>query len=323
MAELTYREAGRRSLAEALARDPAVWTLGVGLGAGGMFGQYRELQSEFGQARVVDAPISEAAMLGVAVGAALQGTRPVVELGLGGFALCAMDELVNQAAKLRYMAGGQLRVPLVLRQPIGLGQAAAAQHSQSLEAWYVHVPGLVVVAPATPADNYALLRAAIACDDPVVYLEHQGLWTMTGEVDVTVSTLLGKARLVRAGDALTLVSWSAQLHEAARAAELLANQGVGIELLDLRTLYPWDQAAVAASVAKTGRLLVVHEAVQCAGLGAEIAATIADRCFAQLKAPVRRLGAPRMPVAYAPPLEQAFKITAERDIVPAIEAMLG
>jgi pyruvate dehydrogenase E1 component beta subunit len=323
MAELSYLEAGRLALAEALRADPAVWALGEDLGRGGVFGQYAGLQAEFGPARVVDTPISEAAMMGVAVGAALLGTRPVVELRFADFALCATDELVNQAAKARFMLGGQVRVPLVARQPIGMWRASAAQHSQSLEAWYAHIPGLVVLAPATPADNYALLRAAIRCDDPVVYLEHKNLWQLTGEVEPGEGLPIGRARILRPGDAVTLVTWSAMVHECARAADLLANQGIGVELIDLRSLWPWDEDLVAASVERTGRLVVAHEAVRVGGFGAEVAATIAERCGRALRAPIQRLGAPRAPVAYAPPLEQQLRITAERDILPAVEAMLN
>jgi pyruvate dehydrogenase E1 component beta subunit len=238
------------------------------------------------------------------------------------FALCAIDELVNQAAKARYMFGGQTRVPLVVREPIGMWRSSAAQHSQSLEAWYAHVPGLVVVTPATPADNKALLQAAIRADDPVVYMEHKNLWGLKGEVPETGEVgELGKARVVRAGNDVTLVSWSAMVHEAAKAAELAADGGISVELIDLRTLWPWDRDAVLASVSRTGRMLVVHEAVAVAGFGAEIAATVAEELFERLKAPVRRLGAPRVPIGYAPSLEDQVKIFAERDILPAIRAL--
>ena len=324
MAELTYLEAGLAAIAEEMRRDPRVWRLGEDLGRGGVFGQYKGLIEEFGPARVVDTPISEACIMGAAVGAAMMGTRPVVEMRFSDFALCAVDELVNQAAKARFMFGGQTRVPLVVREPIGMWRSSAAQHSQSLEAWYAHVPGLVVVTPATPADNKALLKAAIRVDDPVVYMEHKNLWGLQGEVpeDDAVGEL-GRARVVRAGGDLTLVSWSAMVHEAAKAAELAADQGIGVELIDLRTLWPWDREAVLASVSKTGRLLVVHEAVAVAGFGAEVAATVAEELFHRLQAPVRRLGAPRVPIGYAPSLEDQVRIFADRDILPAIRALAG
>jgi pyruvate dehydrogenase E1 component beta subunit len=323
MAELSYLEAGLAALTLEMRRDPRVWALGEDLGRGGVFGQYKGLIEEFGSARVVDTPISEACIMGAAVGAAMMGTRPVVEMRFSDFALCAVDELVNQAAKARYMFGGQTRVPLVVREPIGMWRSSAAQHSQSLEAWYAHIPGLIVVTPATPADNKALLRAAIRADDPVVYMEHKDLWGLKGAVPEEDEVgELGKARLVRGGGDVTLVSWSAMVHEAARAAELAAGEGIAVELIDLRTLWPWDREAVLASVARTGRLLVAHEAVAVAGFGAEIAATVAEELFDRLRAPVRRLGAPRVPIGYAPSLEDQVRIRAERDILPALRALV-
>jgi pyruvate dehydrogenase E1 component beta subunit len=307
MAALTYLEAGRAALAEEMRRDARVWALGEDLGRGGVFGQYKGLVEEFGPARIADTPISEATIIGAAVGAALVGTRPVVEMRFSDFALCAVDELVNQAAKARYMFGGQGRVPLVVREPIGMWRSSAAQHSQSLESWYAHIPGLVVVTPATPADNYGLLRAAIQCEDPVVYMEHKDLWALSGDVDADAGPApLGKARIAREGRDVTLVTWSKMVHTALEAA---AGEGASLEVIDLRTLFPWDCETVFASVRKTGRLLVVHEAVTIGGFGAEIAATVAEECFSALKAPVRRLGAPRIPIPYAPPLEDLCKIT--------------
>jgi acetoin:2,6-dichlorophenolindophenol oxidoreductase subunit beta len=324
MAELTYALAAKRALAEAMRRDPAVWALGEDLGRGGVFGQYQGLQEEFGPARVVDTPISEAAIMGAAVGAAMMGTRPVVEMRFADFALCAVDELVNQAAKARFMFGGQARVPLVVRQPVGMWRSSAAQHSQSLEAWYTHIPGLVVVMPATPADNYGLLAAAIRCDDPVVYMEHKGLWPLTGEVpDGEGEVELGRARVVRRGSDITVVTWSAMVHEAASAAAIAAAEGIEVELVDLRTLWPWDQEMVLASVERTGRLLVVHEAVAVGGFGAEIAAVAGETLFGRLKAPVKRLGAPRVPIGYAPTLESEVRIEAARDILPTLRALVG
>lgn len=307
MTRMSYREAARLALAEEMRRDPRVWALGEDLGRGGVFGQYQGLQEEFGPERVVDTPISEAAIMAVAVGAAMAGTRPVVEMRFSDFALCAIDELVNQAAKARYMFGGQCRVPLVVREPIGMWRSSAAQHSQSLEAWYVHIPGLVVLAPATPADNRALLKAAIRCDDPVVYLEHKNLWPLEGEVPEAEEVAeIGRARRLRFGNDLTLVSWSATVHAAAEAAETLADEGIDVDLLDLRSLWPWDKEAVLESAARTGRLIVAHEAVRVSGFGAEIAATVAE----ELGIPVARLGAPRIPVPYSPPLEAELQVTA-------------
>jgi pyruvate dehydrogenase E1 component beta subunit len=318
--ELTYLEASTTALAEEMSRDERVWALGEDLGRGGLFQQYHGLQEAFGPKRIVDAPISESAILGVAVGAALLGMRPVAEMRLCDFAVCATDELVNQAAKCRYMFGGQGRIPLVVRQPCGIGQSTAAQHSQSLESWYVHVPGLVVLAPATPADNYGLLKAAIRSDDPVVYFEHKRLWPTTGEVEIGSEPLpIGTAARRREGTDLTIVAWSSMVADAERAAEILWSEDrVSAEVLDLRSLWPWDEAAVLESAARTGRLLVAHEAVRAAGFGAEVAATVAE----QLAVPIRRVGAPRVPMPYSPPLEAEIRVT-EADVVGAARAMLG
>jgi acetoin:2,6-dichlorophenolindophenol oxidoreductase subunit beta len=323
MTEMTYLDAGRRAVAEEMRRDPNVWALGEDLGRGGVFGQYRGLAEEFGSERIADTPISEACIMGAAVGAAMTGTRPIVEMRFSDFALCAVDELVNQAAKARYMFGGQMRVPMVVREPMGMWRSSAAQHSQSLESWYTHIPGLVVVAPATPADNLGLLKSAVRNDDPVVYLEHKDLWGLTGPVpDREHLTPLGQADIVRAGDAVSLVTWSAMRHASAAAAEALAGEGIAVELIDLRTLWPWDRDTVFASVEKTGRLLVVHEAVAVSGFGAEIAASVAENLHDRLKAPVRRLGSPRIPIAYAPTMEQMARVS-EESIVDAVRALVA
>ena len=317
MALMSYAQAAATALAEAMRADRNVVALGEDLGRGGIFGQYRGLQQEFGAERVIDTPISEATIMGAAVGMALAGLRPVVEMRVVDFALCAMDELVNQAAKNRYMFGGQGRVPLVARMPIGLWTASAAQHSQSLEAWFAHIPGLVVACPATPQDNYGLLTAALACGDPVAYLEHKELWGLEGEVDTSATIELGRARVAREGRDLTLVTWSRTLHESLAAASTLAGEGIDCEVIDLRTLWPWDRDTVLASCAKTRRLLVAHEAVQAAGFGAEIAASVAE----ELGCPVRRLGAPRIPVGYALTLESQARVGADR-IAAAARAFL-
>jgi len=322
MTSMTYSDASRAAVAEEMRRDPNVWALGEDLGRGGVFGQYKGLVEEFGPERISDAPISEACIMGAAVGAAMMGTRPIVEMRFSDFALCAMDELINQAAKARYMFGGQTRVPLVVREPIGMWRSSAAQHSQSLEAWYAHIPGLVVACPATPADNKGLLKSAIRCDDPVVFMEHKGLWPLEGEVPDGEDVLVpfGEARMVREGRDVTIVSWSGQVHACARAAETLGNRGIEAEVIDLRTLWPWDRARVLGSVEKTGRLLVVQESVQVAGFGAEVAATVAEALHGALKAPIKRLGAPRVPISYAPPLEDAVRV-GEDMIVAAAESL--
>jgi pyruvate dehydrogenase E1 component beta subunit len=312
--EVSYLEAGKQALAEEMRRDAKVWALGEDLGRGGVFGQYRGLVDEFGAERICDTPISEAAIMGAAVGAAMMGTRPVVEMRFSDFALCAVDELVNQAAKARYMFGGQARVPVVVREPIGMWRSSAAQHSQSLEAWYTHIPGLIVIAPATPADNKGLLKAAIRCDDPVVYMEHKDLWGLAGEVsdDAEATVPIGEARHVTEGDDVTIVTWSAMVHVCAKAAATLATEGIGADVIDLRTLWPWDEAAVLASVRRTGRLILVHEAVGVGGFGAEVAAHVGEAAFDHLKAPVKRLAAPRIPISYAPPLENLVRVTPEQ-----------
>jgi pyruvate dehydrogenase E1 component beta subunit len=297
--------------------DPRVVVLGEDVGRGGVFAQYRGLREAFGPQRVIDTPISESTIFGAAVGMALNGLKPVVEMRVIDFALCAMDEVVNQAAKARYMFGGQGRVPLVARMPIGLWAASAAQHSQSLEAWFAHVPGLVVVTPATPADNYALLHAALASGDPVVYMEHKELWGLQGEVPEGQRAALGEAAVRRSGTDLTLVTWSRTVHAALEAAAAAAQAGVSVEVVDLRTIWPWDREAVLASCAKTGRLLVAHEAIRAGGFGAEIAATVAEA----LQIPVRRLGAPRVPVGYSKPLEDEARVGADR-ILAAITALV-
>jgi len=306
MIETTYADAAVRAVAHEMQADPRVVVLGEDVGRGGIFGQYKGLQPRFGTDRIIDTPISEAAIMGAGVGMALAGLKPVVEMRVVDFALCGMDELVNQAAKNRFMFGGQGRVPLVARMPGGIWDASAAQHSQSLEAWFAHLPGVVVVCPSTPQDNFSLLRAAIACEDPVVYIEHKSLWGTRGPVDETLAVPLGRAARLRSGDALTMVSWSRQVQVCAEACETLAQEGIAVDLIDLRTLWPWDRAAVLDSCGRTGRLLVVHEAVQAAGFGAEVAATAAEATGCR----IARLGAPRIPVGYAPVLEAQSRVTA-------------
>ena len=313
MALMTYAQAAATALGDLMRVDARVIALGEDLGRGGVFGQYRGLQTEFGAQRVIDTPISEATIMGAAVGMALAGLRPVVEMRVIDFALCAIDEIVNQAAKNRFVFGGQGRVPLVMRMPIGIWSASAAQHSQSLEAWFAHIPGLVVVTPATPQDNHGLLLSALASGDPVVYMEHKELWGTQAEVDTTEVIELGHARTARAGTDLTIVTWSRGVQPSLDAAQALSDAGVSAEVIDLRTLWPWDRDAVLASAARTKRLLVVHEAVQVAGFGAEIAASVAEA----LNVPVKRLGAPRIPVGYAQPLENESRLTADKIVAVA------
>lgn len=316
---MTYAEAAALAVAHEMEADPRVVVLGEDVGRGGIFGQYRGLQGRFGDQRVIDTPISEAGIMGAGVGMALAGLRPIVEMRVVDFALCGMDEIVNQAAKNRFMFGGQGRVPLVARMPIGIWDASAAQHSQSLESWFAHLPGVVVLCPGTPQDNYSMLRAALASGDPVVYMEHKTLWGMSGEVDPAEKATLGQARVVRPGFDVTLVSWSRQVQACAQACDELATWGISAELVDLRSIWPWDRATVLGSSAKTKHLLVVHEAVQAAGFGAEIAATVAETVGG---CKVRRLGAPRIPVGYSPVLEAQSRVTAS-DIAAAARGLVA
>jgi len=304
MARMNYAQAACAALARAMHADPRVVVMGEDVGRGGVFGQYRGLFEAFGARRVIDTPISESTIMGAAVGMALAGLKPVVEMRVVDFALCAIDELVNQAAKARYMFGGQGRVPIVARMPNGLWNGSAGQHSQSLEAWFAHIPGLVVVTPSTPQDNDGLLTAALDCGDPVVYMEHKELWGREDEVVAAAPARLGEARVLRAGTDVTVISWSRTVHDVLVAAEEAARTGLSMEVIDLRTLWPWDRETVFASAARTGRVLVVHEAVRVAGFGAEIAATLAE----ELDVQVARLGAPRVPVGYSKPLEDVARV---------------
>jgi len=319
----SYAQAACQALADAMQHDERVVVLGEDVGRGGVFGQYRGLQQRFGAERVIDTPISEATIMGAGVGMALAGLKPVVEMRVTDFALCAMDEIVNQAAKVRFMLGGQGHLakglPLVARLPMGMWSASAAQHAQSLESWFVHVPGLVVVAPATARDNHDLLRAALDCGDPVIYLEHKELWSHRDgpAINENAPLPLGRARVCRHGSDLTLVSWSRQLHWALQAADTLAAQGVQAEVIDLVTLWPWDRDTVLASAARSGRLLVTHEAVQVAGFGAEIVATAAEHTGCK----VRRAGAPRIPAGYAPTLEEASRVRPAAIVAAALELL--
>jgi pyruvate/2-oxoglutarate/acetoin dehydrogenase E1 component len=310
MTRMSFAAATQRALAAEMRRDPLVWALGEDLIQGGIFGQYRGLAAEFGPQRIVSTPISESTIMGAGLGAALCGTRPVIEMRIADFALCAMDELVSQIAKVRYMFGGQGRAALVVRMPQGMWRNSAAQHSQCLEAWLTHIPGLVVAAPGTPADAAGLLVAAIRSDDPVVLLEPKNLWTAEGEVpEAIVPIPFGVARLAAAGDAATVVTWSACVPVVEEGAR---DSGLGCDLFDLRSLWPWDEVAVIASASRTGRLLVVHEAVTVSGFGAEVVARVVEAVGPGRLRAVERLGAARAPVPFSPPLEEAMRVTPAR-----------
>jgi pyruvate dehydrogenase E1 component beta subunit len=321
MAEMTYADAAVLALQQEMRRDRRVWALGEDIGPeGGIAGQYRGLQTEFGPDRIVDTPISESTIMGAAVGAAVCGTRPVVELRYADFGMCATDEIVNQAAKIRYMFNGQARVPLVARQAIGIRKGIAAQHSQSTEAWWVHVPGLVVVAPATPADNHGLLKASIRSDDPVIYLEHKELWPMRGDVNPDAGPIqIGTAETITKGNDITIVTWSSMRYTCVDSVRKLQEFDVAAEVIDLRTLWPWDRERVLESVDRTGRLLIVHEAVRVGGFGAEIAAEVGEALWQKLRGPIRRIAGPRSPVPYSQPLEDLFRISSDQISVTAAE----
>lgn len=321
---MTVVEAARSTLQIEMRQNADIWVLGEDVRHGGVFGQYKGLIDEFGPDRIVDTPIAEATMVGAAVGAALMGTRPVVETRFSDFALSAVDEIVNQAAKIRYMFGGQGKVPLLVRMPSGLRRGSAAQHSQSFEAWFAHVPGLVVTAPATPSDATGLLLTALRGEDPVMHLEAKELWNISGEMPEEVVPIpFGVGKVVRSGTDLTVVTWGVALQQAVRAAQELEDRyGVSAEIIDLRTLWPWDKQLVLWSVARTRRLVVVHESVRAVGLGAEIAATVAEELHETLKTAVRRVASPRIPVGYSAPLEDVYRIRAPR-IIQTIASMVG
>ncbi len=314
VAETTFARALTRALDECLGADPSVVVWGEDVGAsGGPFRVTRGLLEKHGPARVRDAPISEAALVGAAVGAALSGLRPVVEIMFMDFATLAMDALVNQAAKAHFMSGGRCDVPLVVRTPHGGGLGAGPQHSQCLEAWLCHVPGLKVVCPATPADAYGLLRSAIADPNPVVFVENKALYASKGELpDAAAPVPIGRAIVARPGRDVTAVAYGAAVHVALRAAEALAREGLELEVVDLRTLQPWDEATVLESLRRTHRLVVAHEAVEAFGVGAEIAARVADVAFDELDGPIARVGAPFMPVPFARALEARYLPDADR-----------
>ena len=330
--KITYQQAINEALAQEMARDESVIVMGEdnagGAGSpgeqdawGGVLGVTKGLYHRF-PGRVLDTPISESAFIGAAIGAATAGLRPVAELMFVDFMGVCFDQIYNQAAKFRYMFGGKAVTPVVIRTMYGAGLRAAAQHSQCLYPLFTHIPGLKVVLPATPYDAKGLLIQAIRDNDPVMFFEHKALYDLAGPVpEESYALPFGEANVVREGGDVTIVTWSGMLRQVEAAAELLGG-GPSVEVIDLRTLYPWDRAAVFASVKRTRRLLVVHEAVQTGGFGAEIAASAAEALFDVLKAPVRRLGAPRIPVPYAPPLEEVCKIGAAA-IAEAVRAIVG
>jgi pyruvate dehydrogenase E1 component beta subunit len=323
MTEIRYIDGLRQAIEQEMERDASVIVLGEDVAVGGPFGVTAGLVERFGERRVINTPISEDSIMGMATGAAIAGKRPIVEIMFIDFVTLAMSQLVNHAAKLRFMSGGQLSVPLVIRLQQGAVGGWGAQHSQSLEAWFQHVPGLKMVAPSNAGDALGLLRAAIRDDDPVLFLEHRGLYFRRDEVaDLETVPSLGVARIVSPGEDLTIITYSKMVWEAVAAAAELAQRGISAEIIDLRSLSPLDMDTIVRSVKRTHRALVVHEAVMPGGLGAEIAARIQETAFDWLDAPIARLGAPFAPVPASPVLEDAFVPNAKL-IVASVERMLG
>jgi pyruvate dehydrogenase E1 component beta subunit len=324
MATMTFAQALNNAHKLEMQRDPNIYVAGEDVGVyGGIFGVTGGLLDQFGDKRVRDTPITESAIIGTAVGAAAAGLRPVIELMFVDFIGVALDQLYNQAAKMKYMFGGKAKLPITLRTTCGAGMGAAAQHSQCLEAWFMHIPGLKVVMPSTPYDAKGLLISAIRDDNPVVFLEHKMLYGTQGEVpEESYAIPLGKADVKREGQDITVVATAMMVGRALSAAEKLAGNGISLEVVDPRTLSPLDEETILNSVKKTHRLLIVHEEVKFAGSGAEIAAMVAEKAFDYLDAPIVRIGAPFTPVPFSPPLEQEF-IPSEEKIIQAAKKMMG
>ena len=321
MRQATYTKALNEAFSEEMQRDESVFLIGEDLQElGGVSGATKGLAQRFGEKRIRQTPLSEAAFVGLSVGAAMAGLRPVVEIMYVDFVTVCMDQIVNQAAKLRYMSGGQVKIPLVIRTQGGGGTSEAAQHSQSLEAWFAHIPGLKVALPATPADAKGLLKSAIRDDNPVVFLEHKLLYDTKGDMPEGEPLIpFGQAEIKRPGDDVTLVATSLMVHKALAAAEALADE-VSVEVIDPRTLVPLDMDCIRASVEKTGRLLVVQEACTCCGFGSEIVRRIAQESFEALRAAPRVLGGADLPMPFTHTLEAAC-IPQEKDIIEAVKGL--
>jgi len=324
MRRITYRDALREALREEMLRDKTVFLLGEDVGRywGGAFKVTNGLAEKFGDDRVRDTPISESAIIGVAAGAAITGMRPIAEIMFGDLSALAMDQIANQVAKMRYMFGGQAKVPVVIRTPFGAGVNIASHHSQSLEAWFMHVPGLKIAMPSTPYDAKGLLKTAIRDDDPVMFFEHKLLYPVEGEVPQEEYTIpFGVADVKREGKDVTIVATLYMVHKALSAAEILAKEGIDAEVVDPRTLVPLDKQAIVDSVRKTGRIAIVTEDCKTAGVSAEIAAVVAEEALDYLDAPIKRVAEPDTPIPFSPPLEQ-FVIPNEKSIVKAVKKIV-
>jgi pyruvate/2-oxoglutarate/acetoin dehydrogenase E1 component len=318
--ELSYREAVRDAMSQAMRRDDDVFIMGEDIAEmGGSMGVTQGMLEEFGPDRVRNTPISEMAIVGAGVGAAIAGMRPIVEVMYQDFLTLAMEQLVSQAAKHRYMSGGQLKVPITVRTQGGAGWSPGAQHAQQLEAWFVHVPGLKVVFASTPADVRGLLWTSIYDDNPVLFFEHRTLYGLKGEVPDEIEPIeLGKARIHREGEDVTVVATGRLVHEAIGAANKAEEEGISVEVLDPRTLLPLDEEAIVKSVQKTNRCVVAHEAIVRMGFGAEVAAVVQEKAFDYLDAPVERVGAKFTPLPFAPVMEQ-YVIPHQQDVLAAIK----
>lgn len=325
MREITYVEAIREALRQEMRRDKNVFLIGEDLGIyGGAFGVTYGLLDEFGEERVRDTPISEAAIAGAALGAAITGMRPVAEIMFMDFTTIAMEQIVNQAAKIKFMFGGKVKVPMVVRTPAGSGTGAAAQHSQSLEAWFTHVPGLKVVMPSTPYDAKGLLISSIRDNNPIIFIEHKLLYKTTGEVpEEEYEIPLGVADIKRKGEDLTIVATSIMVQRAISASKELEKDGISVEIVDPRTLKPYDKKTIIVSVKKTGKVIAVHEACKTGGFGAEIAAMISEsEAFDYLDAPIKRLGGLDIPIPYNRNLER-HAVPQVEDIINAARELAG
>lgn len=324
MKQITYRDALREALREEMLRDKTVFVLGEDVGRywHGAFNVTKGLAEEFGDERVRDTPISESAIIGVAAGAAITGMRPVAEIMFGDLSALAMDQIANQAAKLRYMFGGQTKVPVVIRTPFGAGVNIASHHSQSLEAWFMHVPGLKIAMPSTPYDAKGLLKTAIRDDDPVMFFEHKLLYPIEGPVPEEEYTIpFGVADVKREGEDVTVVATLYMVHKALAATKALSKEGIDVEVIDPRTLIPLDKEAIVNSVKKTGRIVIVTEDCKTAGVSAEIAAMVAEEALDYLDAPIKRVAEPDTPIPFSPTLEQ-FVIPNEKSIIKVVKEIV-
>ncbi len=324
MANMTFAQALNSAHILEMERDPNIYVAGEDVGIyGGIFGVTQGLLEKFGENRVRDTPITESVIVGSATGAAAAGLRPLIELMFVDFIGVSFDQLYNQAAKMRYMFGGKAKLPITMRSSCGAGIGAAAQHSQCLEAWFMHVPGLKVVMPSTPYDAKGLLISSIRDDNPVVFLEHRVLYELEGDVPEEAYTIpLGKADIKREGTDVTLVATARMVHVALAAAERLAADGIDAEVVDPRSLVPLDEETILDSVRKTHRLVIVHEEVKFAGSGAEIAAIVAEKAFDYLDAPIVRVAAPFTPIPFSPPLEQEY-LPSEEKVMEAVKGVMG